>query len=206
MLSRVVKSAISLAVPMLVFVSCGDGQPSPARTSTPTAVSVSASTVTPTPVSVAMTPMASVPSQSPTPTPVAEPTPTPTSEPTPTSTPTPTPAPEYLTQEIPPCTPDPGSSVDPCDPHAPAAEMSMAQYVPDLGDEPLTVREMLNDDSQPPAWVTHLTVRCAAPPAILFAHRLICKIGLVTPRRRVLSNATSTCARTPISSAPAHPP
>ena len=33
-------------------------------------------------------------------------------------TPTPTPAPTYLAEEIPPCTPLPGSSVDPCQPRA----------------------------------------------------------------------------------------
>ena len=47
----------------------------------------------------------------------------------------------------------------------------MAQYVPYLGDEPLSVREMLDDSPPPPAWVTHLvmrgtylpgTVRCTA--------------------------------------------
>ena len=48
--------------------------------------------------------------------------------------------------------------------------MGMALYVPELGDEPLTAHEML-DDEPPPAWVTHLvlrgtylpgTVRCTA--------------------------------------------
>ena len=57
----------------------------------------------------------------------------------------------------------------------------MAQYVPELGDEPLNIREMLDDDPPPPAWVPHLvlrgtylpgTVRCTAgdlfrPPSYL---------------------------------------
>ncbi len=46
------------------------------------------------------------------------PTPSPTSTLPPAPTPTldPTPELQYLTQEIPPCTPAPGSSVDPCEP------------------------------------------------------------------------------------------
>ena len=49
-------------------------------------------------------------------TPTPEPLPTPA--PVPTQTATPGAAPTYLTQEIPPCTPAPGSSVDPCEPGA----------------------------------------------------------------------------------------
>ena len=63
-----------------------------------------------------------------------------------------------MTEEIPPCAPAPGSSVDPCDPNAPPLEMGAANYVPDLGDEPLSFQEMLDDDP-PPAWVSHLVVR-----------------------------------------------
>ncbi len=96
------------------------------------------------------------------------------------SNPTETSALDYLTRETPPCTPVPGSSVDPCEPDAPSVNMGIAQYVPGLGDNPLSVREML-DDSPPPAWVPHLvlrgtylpgTVRCVAsdifrPPSYL---------------------------------------
>ena len=92
----------------------------------------------------------------------------------------PTPSPEYLTEEIPPCAPLLGTTADPCDPEAQPFELAMAQYVPYLGDEPSSVREML-DDGPPPAWVTHLvmrgtylpgTVRCTAgdlfrPPSYL---------------------------------------
>ena len=86
----------------------------------------------------------------------------------------------YLTEDIPPCTPVEGFSVNPCDSDAPQFDMGIAQYVPDLGGEPLSIRELL-DDGPSPAWVTHLilrgtylpgTVRCTAgdlfrPPAYL---------------------------------------
>ena len=80
------------------------------------------------------------------------PTPTSTSLPAPTSTPaavpTPLPEPEYLTAEIPPCTPIEGSSVDPCDPDAnveAATSRGMASEGSLLpGQEPLTVRDHLH--------------------------------------------------------------
>ncbi len=66
---------------------------------------------------------------------------------------------DYLAEEIPPCTPVPDSSVDPCDPDAPPIEMGIGHR--DLGDEPLTIRQMLNDDPNPPppSWPTHLMLR-----------------------------------------------
>ena len=70
-----------------------------------------------------------------------------------------TPELQHLIEEIPPCTPVPGSSVDPCDPGAPPLETSMAQYVPELGDEPMSVRGMLDGISSSPGWVTHLVLR-----------------------------------------------
>ena len=119
---------------------------------------------------------------------------------------------EYLTEEIPPCTPVSGSAVDPCDPGAPAVETGAAQYIPELGNEPLSVREML-DDGPPPAWVTHLvlrgtyvpgTVRCTAgdpfrPPSYLRDEFVItansrafkCYID-VRANAYVLSNGPST--------------
>lgn len=66
---------------------------------------------------------------------------------------------EYLTQEIPPCTPVPDSPVDPCDPDASPFEGGAADYSPGLGDQPLSIREMLDDDPPPPAWVPHLVLR-----------------------------------------------
>ena len=66
---------------------------------------------------------------------------------------------EYLTEEIPPCTPVPGSPVDPCELDGPPLDMGMAQYVPELGDEPRSLRKMLDGSTSPPAWVPHLVVR-----------------------------------------------
>ena len=65
---------------------------------------------------------------------------------------------EYLTKEIPPCTPVSGSDVDPCDPDPKRFSFSLGH--PDLWgvDAPASVREML-DDSSPPAWVTHIVLR-----------------------------------------------
>ena len=163
MQSQIVKFGILLAVPMLLFVSCSNGQPEPAWTSTPNPT-VSMSIATPTPFS------------------VPAPASTPTYVPSPKLTPAPATAPgfSFLPEEIPPCTPVEGVSVDPCELGASAPEVGIAQGVPYLGDEPLSMRELL-DGIQPPTWVTHLvvrgtylpnTVRCAAgnvlrPPSYL---------------------------------------
>ena len=66
---------------------------------------------------------------------------------------------EPLMEEIAPCTPVPGSSVDPCDAHTPPIEIGIAQSVPYLGDEPSGVRHMLEDGLSPPAWVAHIALR-----------------------------------------------
>ena len=66
---------------------------------------------------------------------------------------------EYLTAEIPPCTPAPGASVDPCDPDAPPLGGDVRHRYPELSDEPLSLREMLDGFTSPPAWVSHLAVR-----------------------------------------------
>ena len=63
---------------------------------------------------------------------------------------------QYLTQEIPPCTPIAGSSVDPCEPDVPPFGGRTSAY---LGDQPLSIREMLDDDPPPPAWVPHVMLR-----------------------------------------------
>ena len=90
------------------------------------------------------------------------PTGTPSLVPTLTSTLTHTPTTpshtRYLTEEIPPCTPISGSSIDPCDSDAVPFEASIAQYSPELGDEPLSIREML-DSTTPPINVRHLMLR-----------------------------------------------
>ena len=73
----------------------------------------------------------------------------------------------YVTEDIPPCTPIEGSTVNPCEP----GEVDIAESVPELGDEPSGVRDMLEGGLSPPAWVSHLalrgtyipdTVRCTA--------------------------------------------
>ncbi len=92
--TRIAMIMVSLAVPILVFVSCDDGQPAPAEVSMPAA------------------------SPSPTAEPVVESINMPTSVPTQTSAPAPTLTSvlSNLTEEISPCSPIPGSSVDPCEP------------------------------------------------------------------------------------------
>ena len=79
----------------------------------------------------------------------------------PSSLPSATPDLQYLLEEIPPCMPMPGSSVDPCEPDAPPPPFStgMAGSDPELGDAPLSVREMLDGIFSPPSLVTHLVVR-----------------------------------------------
>ena len=132
MVPRAIVPAVFLAAFTLAFVSCGDDQPAPVRT-------------------------VAIPSASPTP--IAASVPASIVTPTPTSASTPTSAPENLTQEIPPCTPAPGSAMNPCDPDAPPLDTGMAQSVPELGEDPSGLRTMLEDGLSPPAWVTHLTLR-----------------------------------------------
>ncbi len=141
MLSRIAQSVVSLVAAMIVFVACSDGQTPAGWTAIP--------------VHTPIVPSASVPAPSPFP---AHPT-------------EPIPATENLPREISPCTPAPGYFVDPCDPDAPPFQGAAAQSLPDLGSEPLSIREMLDDAPPPPAWVPHLvlrgtylpgTVRCTA--------------------------------------------
>ncbi len=131
MLPRITTTAVLLAAFTLASLACNDGQTVPARTSTPAPAVISAE--------------ASVPAQ------------TQTSVPAQSSAPTP--APVYLNREILPCTPVSRTNVDPCEPDAPPFEMGGANSVPLLGDEPASIREMLDDDSPLPAWVTHFVLR-----------------------------------------------
>ncbi len=104
----------------------------------------------------------------PTPVAISVPSPTPTLAPAPTPTPALSPGAASLGEEIPkeaprgeipPCTPVPGSPVDPCEPDAPPIETGgIASYIPYLGDEPTSVRDLL-DDHPPPGDVTHLVLR-----------------------------------------------
>ena len=69
------------------------------------------------------------------------------------STPTPTPAPAYLTEEIPPCTSVPGSSVDPCEPRH---SSSSSGGLVDIGSEPHGLRYFMEVDE---VHVSHLVLR-----------------------------------------------
>ena len=104
------------------------------------------------------------PTSFPTSTPVQGVTPTPspasTLPPAPTPTPTLAPTPEfqYLTEEIPPCTPIQGSSVDPCEPDA-RIETGVGGMAsgPVLDDEPLAVRYFLDGSSI--GFIPHIVIR-----------------------------------------------
>ncbi len=133
----------------LALVSC-DGQSTTTAglTYTPTPAPMAASTV----VSAPNVTPASTPTPVPTPIPVLALTVTATSSvvPTPTSAPALPPLQQLDAalsgQEIPPCTPVPGTSVDPCELDAPRSDMTSASYIPDLGDAPSSVRWMLEDE------------------------------------------------------------
>ena len=82
--------------------------------------------------------------------------------PTPTSAFVPTyasiPEPSSLTEEIPPCTPVLGSSVDPCEPGVEQYSITAggASSSGELGDEPQNVRELLEPV---PGFVSHIVIR-----------------------------------------------
>ena len=143
-----------LSALLLVAVSCGgetSGQEvagtdafvsSPAPTSEPT----------PTPLSVPTAISAAVSVSTPTPEPL--PTPAPVS----TQTATSGPSPIYLIEEIPPCTPAPGFSVDPCEPGAKGTLItepgSLIIFEPTL-----LVDDLLNSSPTTPLFATHIALR-----------------------------------------------
>lgn len=126
MTSCITASTRFLAILTLALVSCGDGQPESAPTSTPKAVQT---------ISV----------------PVPVPTPTPMSSETATSGSRPT----YLTEEIPPCTPASGSTVDPCEPGW--GPLGVEVEMIDFGDEPDGVEYFLEGTSE--ISVSHIVLR-----------------------------------------------
>ena len=135
MLSHIVVLVVSLTVLLVVLVSCDNRQTMPARTSAPTPSA------------------AFVPAPITTPSPVTAPTP----PATPTFAPAPPPASKlsYLTEEIPPCTPAPGSSVDPCEPGwRPLGE---AGAMIDVGEVPFGVDYFLESPSD--TFVPHIVLR-----------------------------------------------
>ncbi len=66
------------------------------------------------------------------------------------------PQPKYLTEEIPPCTPAPGSSVDPCEPDVAQASAGDGSYT--IGPEPRDMRVFLGGERLTVS-VAHLVVR-----------------------------------------------
>ena len=133
--------------------------PTSVPTQTPTPAPVPTQTPTPTPVPTQTPTPTSVPTQTPTPTSVPTQTPAPTSVPiqTPTPAATPAPAPTYLTQEIPPCTPVPGSSVDPCETRVGRAGTTGTQGLI-LFDPPLLVADLFGLSIMP-FYTTHVVLR-----------------------------------------------
>ena len=84
-------------------------------------------------------------------------TPTPVPQ---TPTPTPSPYTGYLTEEIPPCTPIPGSSVDPCEPRGPIETFGGAGGSSPAfnSEEPLTIRQFLDGSL---SFIPHIVLRGA---------------------------------------------
>ncbi len=82
------------------------------------------------------------------------------STPTPASTQTATPgqASTYLTEEIPPCTPVAGSSVDPCEPREEGAMITSSGGLI-ISDVPLGVKGVFNGAPTTPIFTTHIALR-----------------------------------------------
>ena len=136
MLTRIAMITVSLAVPVLAFVSCTDGQSAPAEVDVPVA---SPSTIGD---------------------PVVDSIDVPTSVPAQTSAPAPVriSGRANLTKEIPPCSPLTSSAVDPCEPNAEqyAITSGGAGHRRDLGDEPSNMREALEFV---PTFLSHIVIR-----------------------------------------------
>ena len=139
--SRILISIALLAVFTIAFVSCTSEQPPKTRVPDTTPTFTPAPTFTPEPVSIY--------------------TPEPTAAAVPTPAPTITPAPSYLTQEIPPCTPVKGASVDPCEPDV---AVSYPEGTIGLGPEPLSIRSHLDGKHADGILVTHIVMRGAYVP------------------------------------------
>ena len=176
----IIVSALHIA--LLFLIACSAPQATPAEDEsaevTPSNAASIAAPPTPTPVQGVTTTPQPTPTSAPTPIPTppriatptvsAAPTPTPTQTPTPTPKPTPSATPESTptstpgssnpTEEIPPCTPLPGSDVDPCQPDIERFNLGSggAGSGPNLGDEPRSLRRMLNYAR---TFVSHIVVR-----------------------------------------------
>ena len=138
--SRTLTSIALSAVFATAFVYCTSEQPPETRVPDTTPTFTPAVTFTPEPASVY----------------TLEPTAAIASAPKLTSTPTIPPAPQYLTEEIPPCTPVEGTSVDPCEPVA-AAISSRGSW--EIGPEPRSVGFYLGSPRGEGNIVAHVVLR-----------------------------------------------
>ena len=183
---RAIVSTIFLAAFALASFSCVNGQTTPERTAsmaagdaaptplstpikTPTSTSTpiltlppttaTVQTPTPTSVPVQLPTLASVPTLVPTAVSGATATPGPISAPVPVSTQTAAldPVQTHLTEEIPPCTPVSGSSVDPCEPRARGSEITGTLGL-SLSDPPVLVSDLFRLP-QTPFYTTHIVLR-----------------------------------------------
>ena len=143
--SRTLTSIALLAVLTTASIYCTSEQPPKTRVPDTTPTFTPAPTFTPEP------------------TPIYTPEPTAAAVPTPKLTPAPTftPGPSYLTQEIPPCSPVEGASVDPCEPDV---AVSYPEGTIGLGPEPLSIRSHLDGKHADGILVTHIVMRGAYVP------------------------------------------
>ena len=137
--SRILISIALLAVFTIAFVYCTNEQPPKTGVPDTTPKITPAPTFTPEPASIY------------TPEPTAAAVPTPKLTPAPTFTP----GPSYLTQEIPPCSPVEGASVDPCEPVAPIPLEGYGAF----GSEPRSVRVFLDSVRGDGFIVAHVVLR-----------------------------------------------
>ena len=131
-----------LILALVILAACSQATPTPTARPTPA----------PSPTA---TLLAAIP-----PTPTATPTPpaTPESTPTPPAGGPPSPAPQYLTEEIPPCTPISGFDVDPCEPDVKIEALGGRGLDRIFDhDRPFTVRDFLDGSSI--GFIPHIVLR-----------------------------------------------
>ena len=149
-------TAVATEVPVVSTV------PDPTRPPIPTlpAISTQAATPDPSPASTpAPYPTPTSDAHVPTPMPASAtvPVPTPTPALVSTQTATPAPAPTYLTEEIPPCMPIPGSSVDPCTPRG-EWDLTTGNHGASTNGPPISMKNLLSSLTTP-MYSTHIILR-----------------------------------------------
>ena len=155
-------TAVATEVPVASTVPDRTRPPIPTRPP----ISTQAATPAPSPASTpAPSPTLTSDAHVPTPTPASATVPAPTPSPIPTPDPVSTqtapirPAAEYLTEEIPPCTPIQGDpSVDPCEPVPDWAPTTVAGGHSTVG-PPLRVEDFLNSLPSTPIYTAHVVLR-----------------------------------------------